>query len=310
MNNQKIDISIIIVSYNSFEVLKNCLKTLIEYSKEFNYEIIIVDNNSTEGNVRIITDQFENIILIQNNENLGFAKANNQGLNIAKGEYILYLNNDMVFTHNCILDVLNYSKSDNKPKMIGCKLLNYDGSHQVSIDKFDTIWNTLAISLFLYLVFPKSSLFNKYNLNYSDITKPTDVESLKGAFLLAPKDCLLKLNGFDENFFFYGEEKDLCYRFKKIGEVIYYPLTSIIHLEGSSTKKAQWFKYKNQTLSKIIFFKKRYKGIDFFLILMFHELGILLRIPVYFLGGILRFNTDLFLKSYYYFKQLFTYPKI
>ena len=306
-----IEVSVIIVNYNADKLLRECLSSLIKYTNNISYEIIVVDNCSTQGSVDRVISEFDNVILIKADQNLGYAEANNQGAQVARGEYLLILNNDVVFIENSIEEILNFAKGRDDNVFIGCKLLNEDKTFQESVVDFPTLQNTLMESFFLYKMFPRSKFFNKYSQNYMDAKNPIEVDFVKGAFIFCETIDYKALNGFDERFYFYGEETDLCYRFKneKNGKVLYYPNTAIIHIGGATTQKDLWFKYKNQTFAKIQFFQKHYHGIRFVTALILHLLGVLLRAPLYFCGGLITFNKNLLIKSYYFTKQLFTYPK-
>lgn len=305
-----IDVSIIIVSYNSFELLKNCLLTLFEYSSGFIFEVIIVDNNSSEGNIDDIVKEYENVALIKNQTNLGFSKANNIGLSVAKGKYILFLNNDVYFFENSIKKVLDFAKKQPDKTFIGCKLLNTDKSWQASTANFPSGLNSFSANFFLYLLFPNSKALNKYYLQKREVKEPVVVDYVLGAFLFGERETLLKLKGFDERFFFYAEDIDLCYRLKLIdGKTIYYPLTSVIHVGGASVKSKQWFKFKNKSLSELQFFQKHKRGIEFFIGVLSYFLGNLIRIPITALIGIIKFDKNLIIRSFYHFRLLFVYPK-
>lgn len=305
----QIDVSIIIANYNAGVILKDCVASLINYSNNFTYEIIVIDNNSTQPAVDDMLLQFSNIRLIRNSSNKGFASANNQGIKIAKGEYILLLNNDTIFFENSILRCLEFVREMKEDVIIGCKLLNKDLTLQESHVFFDSIWNCFTENFFLYKIFKKSKIFNKYYLNYAECGEPVEVDSVKGAFFMSSSRVFKELGGLDERFYFYMEETDFCYRFKKRGgRVFYYPLTSLIHLGGATADKVLWFKFKNQSIAKIQFYQKNFNGLKFLLCTSFHYMGVMVRIPVYFLMGLALFNRVTLLKSYYYFKQLFHYP--
>ncbi len=269
-----------------------------------------MDNNSTDCSIDILREFGDNIIIKKNNQNLGFAKANNQGMDLAKGKYLLILNNDTIFIENTLKKILEVSQRLERDFIVGCKLLNEDGTNQVSIVDFENIGNVIGENLFLYKLFPKSKLFNRFHLNYKSIYTITEVDIVKGAFLFCKNETYKALEGFDENFYFYAEEADLCKRLKKRGgNVFFFPETSIIHLGGATTDKIPWFKYKNQCIAKIKFYQKHYSGITFATILSFHYFGIFIRIPLYLLGGIFLLKKNLIVKGFYYFKQLFIYPK-
>ncbi len=304
------EVSIIIVNYNNFNLLKNCIKSIQDKSEEVEYEIIIVDNGSAEIDLDEIGVHFPGVILIKNQLNLGFAKANNIGAGYAKGKYLLFLNNDTLFIENTLKIILRFLRAQNDELIIGCKMLNEDRTLQISTASFPTLFNTLTENYLLYKIFPRSKLFNKYYLNYSGSDNITEVDVVKGAFLFCSEVAFKKLNGFDERFYFYSEETDFCYRFKNgIGKVLYYPLTSIIHFGGATTEQNLWFKYKNQCIARVQLYQKYYNGYRLGIIIFSHYSGLLLRTLVYFLGGIASFNKNLLLKSYYFFRQFFVYPK-
>ncbi len=298
------DVSIIIINYNGKELLRSCLSSLYKYTKDVKFEIILVDNNSSEPVDDVLND-FPEIKFLRNNKNLGFAAANNRGLKIANGKYVLFLNNDTVFKENSIKKVFDFAESLEPPVFVGCRLLNSDGSIQESVVDFPSVWNTFTESFFLYKMFKKSSKFNKYYLNYIDVSGPVEVDVIKGAFMLCDAQAVKELNGFDERFFFYSEETDLCYRFKKNGGKIYfYPGTSITHLGGETTSKNLAFKFIQQAKAKIQFYKKHFNSFEFILVSLVFYFGVLIRIPIYFFTGIIRNDKMMLIKSKYYFAQL------
>ncbi|MCP4970808.1 MAG: glycosyltransferase family 2 protein [Arcobacter sp.] len=303
------EVSIIIVNFGNIDFVQNCLDSLITNTKKVSYEIICVNNLVKESDTNILREEYNakcNIQFINNETNLGFAAANNQALKIANGKYLLLLNNDTIFIENSIKKIFDYVETQNQKLIVGCKLLNEDKSHQISIGKFDSLTYLFSTNFFLYKLFPHSKRLNKYYLNYLKFSEPTIVDFVKGAFLFISKDNMEKLKGFDESFYFYGEETDLCFRFAKIGgEVVYFPNTSIIHLGGATTDKMPWFKFRNQTISKLKTYKRQFNGLSYFVALLLHYCGLLIRVPIYFIGGVFTLNKYLILKSYYYSKQLF-----
>ncbi len=307
---KKFDVSVIIVSYNCLNILDDCLRSLFEFTKGITFETIVIDNNSTEGSVDDVVNKYPDVKLIKNDSNKGFSAANNQGIQIASGKYHLFLNNDTVLIENVIKAVYDFAESKKEDVIVGCKLLNADMSLQTSVDCFPTVWNTFTENFFLYKLFPKSGFFNKYYINYQFANSPCTVEVVKGAFLYASAGVIEKYKGFDDRFFFYAEETDLCYRFAKDGgKVYFYPNSAIIHLGGATTDKYQWFKFKNQTIAATQFFQKHFTGLRFVFVILIRFAGLVIRIPLYLLMGLLSFKKSLFIKSYYYFRQLFIYPE-
>jgi GT2 family glycosyltransferase len=306
----KIEVSVVIVNYNSFDLLNKCINSLIEFTKEVSCEIIVIDNNSTVGNIDDAVSDFDEIILIKNKKNVGFGAANNQGLKIAKGKYVLFLNNDTVLLENSIKRVFDFAETLNENSIIGCKLLNEDKSLQHSVYDFPSLLNIFTSNFFLYSLFPNSKLFTKYHMMNRKINEITEVDVVTGAFLFSTKNKMQEIGGFDERFFFYNEETDLCYRFKKNGGKIYYfPETALIHLKGGTANKVSWFAYRNQSISTIKFFQKHFAGLKYFSAVLFHYLGIFIRIPTFLLIGLITINRTLIIKSFYYLKLLFIFPQ-
>jgi len=307
---QEIDISVIIASYNKFELLERCLDSLILHTIQIKYEIIVIDNNSTEGNIKDELSRYENIILIQNSKNKGFGAANNQGLNVAKGKYVLFLNNDTIFLENTLKIVFDFAESLNFPAIIGCKILNEDKSLQHSVYDFPSLLNLFTSNFFFYVLLPKSKYFNKYYLMNRKINSVTKVDVVTGAFLFSKTFLIRSIGGFDERFFFYNEETDLCYRFvKNRGQVLYFPETSIVHLKGGTAKRTSWFAYRNQSVATIQFFQKHFRGLKFLLALTIHFIGLLIRIPILFMLGLLTFRNHLLYRSLCFIGLLFIYPQ-
>jgi GT2 family glycosyltransferase len=306
----EIDVSVIIVNYNSTVLLKNCLNSIYEFTKEINYEIIVVDNYSMGGDIEEQLKNYERIKLIKNDVNRGFGTANNQGAENAKGKYLLFLNNDTILFENTIKKIFDFAEASEENNIIGCKLLNEDRSIQKSVFDFPSLLNVFTSNFFLYLLFPRSQYFNKYHLMNKGINKIKKVDVVTGAFLFLERNTFESLNGFDERFFFYMEETDLCIRHRKNhGRVIYYPETAIIHLKGKSAKGESWFKNKYQSLSTIKYFQKHFSRIPYLLAIVFHYAGLLLRVPLFILGGIITFKKNLIKRGFFYIRLMFIYPK-
>lgn len=305
----QIDVSIIIVNYNSFDLLDNCLGSLFKFCKGTVNEVIVVDNHSTMGNIAEVTGKYTGVRLIQNDSNIGFAAANNVALPLVKGKYILFLNNDTVFIEDSIKKVFDFAETKMLPVFTGIQLLNSDNSKQESIVEFPGIWNTITENLFLYKVFAGRKFFDKYWQNRKTFKEPVEVDVIRGAFMFCPSGKIKELNGFDERFFFYSEETDLCKRFKDSGgKVFFYPSGSIIHYGGASADSDLWFKFKNQTTGKIQYYQKHFNGINFLVLILFHWIGLILRGVIFSIAGAASFNRNLILKGYYFFRQLFVYP--
>jgi len=249
----KKDLSIIIVNFNTKDLLRNCLNSISKNTKGIDYEIIVVDNASNDGSVEMLKKEFPEVKLICNRENLGFARANNQGIKIAEGRNILFLNPDTWVLNNAISKMVNFIERHKDIGVVGSKLYkNEKREYHPSIRKF-----TKPIYIFLsFLPLAKLflSIYNKYFLNKNRIKI---VDWLSGAALLVKRELLDKIGFFDENFFMYSEEEDLCYRAYKSGyKICYFPEAEIIHFKGKSTESRRIESCRYFWESKLYFFQK------------------------------------------------------
>lgn len=234
------DLSIIIVNYNVKEFLQNLLHSIEKASANISKEIIVIDNASDDGSVNILKEKFPSVKLIENKINVGFGKANNQGLQIAKGEYILFINPDCIVSEDTFDKMISFFKSQPDCGLAGCKILNSDGTLQLACRRsFPGPWTSFTKVTGLSTLFPKSKIFARYNLTYQDENKTYEVDAVSGSFMMIRREVYEKVGGFDEQFFMYGEDLDLCYRVQKNGFKVYYVHdTQIIHYKGESTKRS------------------------------------------------------------------------
>ncbi len=253
-------VSVIVVSYNVREFLANLLKSLKLALKGIDSEIIVVDNASEDDTVPYLKKNYPDLIVIENNFNLGFGKANNQAARIAHGEYILLINPDAVVEENTVREMLNFMKAYPDAGAAGCKILNADGTLQKACRRsFPTPWVAFTKISGLSSIFPRSKIFGRYNLTYLDEGTVHEVDAISGSFMFIPRKVFQEVGGFDEDYFMYGEDLDLCYKIKEAGYRVYYnPSTSIIHFKGQSTRRGRI----NHTLefyrAMRIFVDKRY----------------------------------------------------
>ena len=234
------DISVIIVNYNVREFLNNALISLTKALEGYSAEIFVVDNASDDGSVELVQRNFPDVHLIANTSNVGFAKANNQALSLSKGKYLLLLNPDTLVQENTFENLLSFFSAHADAGMLGCKILNPDGSLQLSCRRsFPTPWTAFTKTFGLSTLFPKSKLFARYNLTYLDPDQTYEVDAVSGSFMMVTRDVYDKIGGLDETFFMYGEDLDWCFRVQRSGRKVYYvPAVSIIHYKGESTKRS------------------------------------------------------------------------
>ena len=234
------DLSIIIVNYNVKEFLQNLIHSIEKASTNLTKEIIIIDNASDDGSVDFIKEKFPQIKLIANQTNLGFGKANNIGLKQAAGKYILLINPDTLVAEDTFEKMIQFFESNKNIGLAGCKILNPDGTLQLACRRsFPGPWTSFTKVTGLSNLFPNSKIFARYNLTYLDENKSYEVDAISGSFMMMRKEVYGKVGGFDEQFFMYGEDLDLCYRIQKAGyKVFYVHSTQIIHYKGESTKRS------------------------------------------------------------------------
>ena len=234
------DLSIIIVNYNVKEFLQNLIHSIEKASTNLTKEIIIIDNASDDGSVEFIKEKFPQIKLIANQTNLGFGKANNIGLKQAAGKYILLINPDTLVAEDTFEKMIQFFENNPDAGLAGCKILNPDGTLQLACRRsFPGPWTSFTKVTGLSTLFPNSKIFARYNLTYLDENKTCEVDAISGSFMMMRKEVFEKVGGFDEQFFMYGEDLDLCYRIQKAGvKVFYVHSTQIIHYKGESTRRS------------------------------------------------------------------------
>lgn len=256
-------LSIIIVNYNAATFLRKCLNSIYSETK-IPFEVWVVDNNSTDTSVAMIRQNFQNVNLIVNNENIGFAKANNQALTKCSGDYILLLNPDTLILGNAIGKVFDFISTNPAIGICGCKVLNEDGTLQLACRRSIP---TPLVAFFrltgLSRLFSKSKIMAKYNLTYLDPDISHEVDAVSGSFLMMRKKVIGNIGLLDETFFMYGEELDWCYRAKKAGwKVMYYPNSAVLHYKGQSSKynsrKASFEFYRSMYLFHKKHFAEKY----------------------------------------------------
>lgn len=234
------NLSIIIVNYNVKYFLKQCLQSVFKAQKNLQIEVFVVDNFSTDGSIDMLQQEFsQKIILIENKENVGFAKANNQAISLAQGKYILLLNPDTLVEEQTLERVVQFMEQTQDAGALGVKMIDGKGHYLPESKRGLPSPATAFYKIFgLSKLFPKSPTFNKYYLGYLSENENHAVEVLSGAFMLLRKSLLDNIGNLDEAFFMYGEDIDLSYRVIKAGFKNYYLSdTQIIHYKGESTKK-------------------------------------------------------------------------
>lgn len=294
----KIDISIVIVSYNVEALIFNCINSIYKnIPSHISFEIIVVDNASTDNSVELIHKTFPLVKLIVNTKNLGFPVANNQGFKITQGQYILMLNPDTEIIDDSIAELKSYLDKNGGVSLVGPKLLNSNYTLQYSAWRFPTIKYIIAEILYL-----NKWIGRKY-YKEKNFDEPFEVDSISGAAMMFKKKLLDEVGMLNENLFWI-EDIDFCYRIKKNGSAVHYiPQAKIIHYSGESAKKNYNISISNQTLNKIKFFKTHYTYRATYFILFVSIINVLCRLIIFLILS--PFKSVFLKKSKAYFYTLF-----
>lgn len=246
------ELSIIIVNWNTKDYLIQCLKSLEQTVKHLKIEIIVVDNGSSDGSVEWIRQKFTKATLIMNSVNLGFARANNQAMALSKGRYVLLLNPDVEAKEGAIENLVAFMEGHPEAGVAGAQLLYPDGSKQNSIANFPSLATELLNKSFLRWLFP-----TRYPGKESTYTKPIEVDSVIGACMMVRREAIDQVGLLDEDYFLFLEETDWCYRMRQRGWKIYHvPQAEVIHFQGKSAEKDKKRAKVEYYRSRSLFFKK------------------------------------------------------
>jgi len=234
----KVDLSIIILNFNTSSLLADCLNSIAVTEKNgIALETIVVDNASTDNSVQVIKDNFPWVKLVASKKNLGFAAGNNLALKKAKGEFFLFLNSDTLLPKKIFPEIINYISQHPKVGALTVKLVLRNGQMDSDCHRgFPTPLASLTYFLGLESIWPKSRIFGRYHQFYKPLEEVHEIESACGAFFLVREKVLREVGGWDEQYFFYGEDIDFAYRIRRVGwEIIFYPSIEVIHYKGASS---------------------------------------------------------------------------
>lgn len=267
------DLSVVIVNYQTFELTKNTIDSILKYDYSFEYEIFVVDNASSDDSLARLEDYFKDKVkFIASRQNNGFAAGNNQALRQATGKYQLLLNSDTIVWQDTLQDIYDYMERHDDVGACGCRVLLEDGELDKACKRsFPNVKN----SFFRLFHIPTKSEDDNYNLTSLPDDEIYEIDCLTGAFMFMRKDALDMAGLLDETFFMYGEDIDLCYRIKKAGwKIIYYGKSRITHLKGASSKKQ-----KNKLIYEFyramyIYYRKHHAGESSFIVNIIVYIGI------------------------------------
>ncbi|MFI5134387.1 MAG: glycosyltransferase [Chitinophagales bacterium] len=272
-------LSVIIVNYNVRFFLEQALLSVRKAIRNIDAEIFVVDNNSVDGSAEMIREKFPDVILLENNENVGFAKANNQAIAKAKGEFILLLNPDTVVEEDTFEKCIRFMDAHPEAGGLGVKMLDGKGNFLPESKRgFPTPFVGFCKASGLSRLLPKSKIFNRYHLGFLSENETNEIDVLAGAFMFLRKSVFDKAGLFDESFFMYGEDIDLSYRIVKAGyKNFYFPETRIIHYKGESTRKGSMNYVRMFYQAMIIFAQKHFSSGSASLYVLMLKLAIYLR---------------------------------
>jgi len=283
------DVSIIIVNWNTKGLLRDCLESVYAHAGDVDYEVIVIDNASADGSADMVRNNFKQAVLIENQDNRGFARANDQGMVVARGRYVLLLNSDTVVLENAIVNTVRFADANPQVAVVGCQVLNPDGTIQQTCFMFPSILNMVLSSSYLSKFFPQSRFFGRERMTWWDRSDTRQVDVVTGCFMLVRRKAIEQVGVMDERFFMYCEETDWCYRFRKNGwKVMFAPVGQIIHLGGQSTAKDPVAMLVQLRLSILKFIRKHHGWLAHLIARSLTVLFFAVRLPVWFAAALFR----------------------
>ncbi len=270
------DLSIIIVSWNVKDILRENLKSIFHSSQNISFEVFVVDNCSSDGSVKMIREEFPQVKLIANSENYGFAKANNQAIKKSQGRYVLLYNPDMKCFEDSFAKMVKWMDEHKEVGVGGCRLVKEDGSDFQHVRRYPKLSDQLAIILKLPHIF--KNILNKYLRVDFDYNKEAEVDSIRGSFFMIRREVIDKIRGLDERYFIWFEEVDYCRQVKNAGfKVMYNPFVQCIDLKGKSfiqLPRGKTQKYFRNSMLK--YFKKWQPAWQYYILKMAWPVGSLI----------------------------------
>jgi N-acetylglucosaminyl-diphospho-decaprenol L-rhamnosyltransferase len=251
-----LDLSIIIVNWNTRQMLADCLDSIKATLENLTFEVIVVDNGSTDGSQAMLGERFSHVRLVQNQENVGFARANNQAMELGKGHYMLLLNSDALLLPHAVQAMFDLAEAKPQVGIVGACLLNVDGSFQASHTPFPNLWQE-----FLILSGVGRMLYGPWypSRGPEEDKGPQKADYVEGACMLVRREAFEELGGLDEGYFMYAEEVDWCYAMRERGwQVWYQPAAKVMHLGGGSSRDRRHQREADLYRSRMRFFRKRH----------------------------------------------------
>lgn len=299
----KPDVTIVIVNWNTREILRDCLRSVYQSAGPVDFDVIVVDNASSDGSVEMVRAEFDEVQLIANSDNRGFATANNQGMAVATGRYLLLLNSDTIVLDGAIAKSVAFAEEHPDAAVVGCRVLNRDRSMQPTCFMYPSVLN-LAISIpYLNKLFPRNRFFGREGMTWWNRDDVRDVEVVTGCYMLVRREALERVGPMDADYFMYGEETDWCWRFRRAGwRLMFTPSGEIIHLGGQSTAQVKPRMLLQLRSGVLLFFRKRRSLPAYWAACLLTALWFGVRIPAWGLKALLsrknRANSILLTRTY------------
>lgn len=286
----QVDLSVVIPSYNTRDLMEQALRTVQEASDGIRVQVVVVDNASRDGSADMVAERFPDVELIRNERNVGFGGANNLAFERVQGRHVLLLNSDTIVRPDTLRTLVAFMDDHPDAGAAGCRINNPDGSLQLDCRRsFPTPSAAFYKLTGLGRMFPNSRRFARYNLTYLDPDEVNEVDALSGSCMIVRRQVLAEVGGFDEAYFMYGEDLDWCYRMREAGWKIYYtPATEIIHFRGESGRtESMRIQYRKNEAMAIFVSKHMRQRYRFFPVALLH-VGIVLYGLYSFIGPLAR----------------------
>lgn len=271
------DITFIIVNYNSWDHLKKCLESIFSHVSDYQFEILVIDNNSSDGSQYFVRNEYRNVKFFANKTNLGFSKANNIGIKYSSGKYLCLVNPDVYLIDNTVTKLFEHMENNPYVGILGPQILNYENVIQRSCMNSPTLLDIFLRAFSLDVIFPNSRFFGRYMMTYWDHNSTKDVDIINGCFWFIRKSAIDEVGFLDERFFIYAEDKDLCLRFKDNGWVVrFFVGGKAVHYGAASSASAPTKYYIELLKSNITYWEIRngkFYSLLYSIILLLHHVN-------------------------------------
>lgn len=252
-----VDVSVVVVSFNTRELTCACIETVLRETRRHTFEIIVVDNDSRDGSVEAVRERFPEVTVIANRDNTGFARANNQGFEVARGRFVLLLNSDTEVWDDAIGRSIDYAQAHADAGVVGCRAIQPDGRQQSTMFRYLRLWEVALNCLVPHRLMRRSRLLGHSRYVGADLDEVQDVEVAAGCFMLVRREVIERVGGMDGAFFMYGEEAEWCHRIRRGGwRVRYFPGARILHYGGASASQDPATMKVAMARSQILFLRK------------------------------------------------------